>query len=194
MLKVTQIDEGLLVQIPYMPKVNAALKRIGEARYSSDHKGWIMQPCFEGLIKEKLVHYFGAYDDEQATKIDVEVTFKKDMEIDKRPVTVAGRIFARARGRDSGAATGDGVALLEGLIDSGGSVRTWSSIVKAGAKFRVMKLYEPLVKEFESKPEQFDIEVKGDIKGIGSFVNFLPIVPDDLLIQECIERGLQIPN
>jgi len=65
MLKITHIDEGLLVQIPYMPKVNAALKRIGEARYSRDHKGWIMQPCFEGLIKEKLVHYFGAYDDEQ---------------------------------------------------------------------------------------------------------------------------------
>jgi len=194
MLKITHIDEGLLVQIPYMPKVNATLKRLGKTSYSHEHRGWIMQPCFEGLIKEKLIHYFGAYDDEHATKIDVEVTFKRDMEVDKRPVTVAGRVFARAHGRDTGAATGEGVALLEGLIDSGGSIRTWSSIVKAGAKFRVMKLYEPLVKEFESKPEQFDIQVKGDIEGIGSFVNFLPIVPDDLLIQECIERRLQIPN
>lgn len=194
MLKVTKIEEGLLVQIPYMPKVNAALKRLGEARYSHDHKGWIMQPCFEGLIKEKLIHYFGAYDDELAEKVDVEVTFKQGVEVTKRPVSVAGRVFARAHGRDTGAATGEGVALLDGSITSGGSNKTWSSIVKAGAKFRVVDLYLGLLQEFENKPDQYEVEIKYEFDESFSFVNFMPIVPDDLLIQECIERGLQIPN
>lgn len=194
MLKVTYIDEGLLVQVPYMPKVHAALKRIGSTEFSHKHKGWIMQRQFEDLIKKKLVHYFGAFDDDCAETTDVEITFKREIEVRRRPVTIAGRIFARAYGRDTGACVGTDIALLDGEITSGGSHANWTSIVKPGAKFKVLKLYTPLLDEFINKPDDYDVEIisRDTDEPFNTFYNFLPFVPDDLLVQECIRRELQL--
>ncbi|GHE96727.1 hypothetical protein GCM10011501_27780 [Thalassotalea profundi] len=193
MLKISHLEHNLLVQIPYMPKVNAALKRIGKAEYSYQLEGWVMQTEFEDLIRAKLIHYFGACDDVSAEKVDVVITFKRTVEVRKRPVSIAGRIFARAHGRDTGASTGDGIALLDGDITSGGSNANWTSVVESGAKFRVNGLYARLVTEFENKPDQFDIELLTDIEEFNPLIKFLPDLSDECLIKECAKRGIQIP-
>lgn len=43
------------------------------------------------------------------------------------PITYAGRVLARAFGRDGGARLGTGVAILAGDIGSGGSRRYWTT-------------------------------------------------------------------
>ncbi|WP_189378858.1 hypothetical protein [Thalassotalea profundi] len=152
-----------------------------------------MQTEFEDLIRAKLIHYFGACDDVSAEKVDVVITFKRTVEVRKRPVSIAGRIFARAHGRDTGASTGDGIALLDGDITSGGSNANWTSVVESGAKFRVNGLYARLVTEFENKPDQFDIELLTDIEEFNPLIKFLPDLSDECLIKECAKRGIQIP-
>lgn len=53
------------------------------------------------------------------------------------PVTLAGFALAEARGRDSGARTGQEVTLLSGRIGSGGSVKNWESVVYADTEFKI---------------------------------------------------------
>lgn len=73
-------------------------------------------------------------------------------------VNIGGKIFYQAYERDSGARTGEDVALLEGNIDSGGSRNYWKSIVEEGSKFKVLNLIPALVKYFE-KIEGIEIEI-----------------------------------
>lgn len=51
----------------------------------------------------------------------------------KEPVVLCGHEIASARGRDSGARLGQGVSIVEGQADSGGSVANWTTTLSKGA-------------------------------------------------------------
>jgi len=52
----------------------------------------------------------------------------------REPITVFGRVVARAYGRDSGAKLGEGVVLLSGGFGSGGSMKNWETTAKNGTE------------------------------------------------------------
>lgn len=75
--------------------------------------------------------------DPDAPRVTARIEFKEDFYQAKAPYTVGGYILSQARSRDSGANVGPGVLLLEGKIGSGGSMKHWSSEVRAGSVFKI---------------------------------------------------------
>jgi hypothetical protein len=75
--------------------------------------------------------------DYDAPRATAKIEFKEDFYQGKAPYTIGGYILSEARGRDSGAKVGPGVLLLEGKIESGGSMKNWSSEVRAGSVFKI---------------------------------------------------------
>jgi len=86
---------------------------------------------------------------------DLYSSMLKDVEAEKAPYVVGGCVLASARGRDSGAKVGEGVRLLNGDIDSGGSMRNWTSTIGANSKFKI-----------ESFPSDYDLNSHKDYKDI----------------------------
>lgn len=72
-----------------------------------------------------------------APRVTARIEFKEDFYKRKAPYTIGGYILSEARNRDSGAKVGPGVLLIEGRIESGGSMKNWSSEVLAGSVFKI---------------------------------------------------------
>ena len=62
----------------------------------------------------------------------VKVTFKEEYSERRDDVIIFKKVIASARGRDSDARPGDDVTFLEGEPTSGGSMKSWESVVPAG--------------------------------------------------------------
>ena len=86
-------------------------------------------------LKKLLVEYYGETGEEQ--KRTYKITATRNHEEHLAPVTAGGLVIASARGRDTGAKVGEGVYMLEGDIDSTGSVKHWNTWVDEGSVFQV---------------------------------------------------------
>jgi hypothetical protein len=69
---------------------------------------------------------------------------------DRGPVTLFGRTIAKAFGRDGGAKIGDGIVVIKGEVDSGGSVKNWRTRV-VDATFEIQKFPKPAIELAEVK-------------------------------------------
>lgn len=75
------------------------------------------------------------------------------------PITVHGRVLARAFGRDSGAKLGDGVILLAGGVTSGGSTKNWNTKILGNTILLVRDFPRAAAGELCAKrPERYAIE------------------------------------
>ena len=88
---------------------------------------WRFDVRNEALVRAALKRSYGTDGTTEADVVSVQ------MHVDKSewqgPVSVAGRLIARAFGRDSGATLADGVVLLSGKVTSGGSRANWRTVV-----------------------------------------------------------------
>ena len=79
----------------------------------------------------------------------VRVTALQNISADRGPIVLLGRIIASARGRDSGARVGEGVAFIDGKPQSGGSVKNWTTEISEGSIFVVADVPTTLLGELD---------------------------------------------
>ena len=126
-----QANAGICtLDAPYNVSLVEQCKELG-GTWDRDSQVWV----FSGLISDQVEELEATYTDDP---VPVEVTAQTDLSEWHGSVTFAGYVIATASGRDSGAQLGRDVAKVSGAINSGGSVKNWSTRVTQGSVFRLM--------------------------------------------------------
>lgn len=188
-IKMIKQEGQILVINPYLTRVSSYLKNLGNAKWDASQQGWLIDADFENEISQKLIKTFGSDGSTEVETVSAYVTFIENKIEKRKPIGIAGLVFARANGRDGGATTGEGVALLEGEISSGGSAKNWESIVKEGAKFKVTRLIKTLIKDLE-KVDGVELKIINEPMTPSKPISTLSKYKDDELLEECKKRGL----
>ena len=136
-IKITKVaDDKIEVRTPYNPQFVSKIKTAG-ARWNAIDKAWTMHAANIDVAREILRAVYGRDDmpavDEKLVR--VRVTALQNISADRGPIVLLGRIIASARGRDSGARVGEGVAFTDGKPQSGGSVKNWTTEIPEGSVF-----------------------------------------------------------
>jgi hypothetical protein len=188
-IKMIKQDAQILVINPYLARVSNYLKNLGNAKWDASQQGWLIDADFENEISQKLIKTFGSDGSTEVETVSAYVTFIENKIEKRKPIGIAGLVFSRANGRDGGATTGEGVALLEGEISSGGSAKNWESIVREGAKFKVTKLIKTLIKDLE-KVDGIELEIINQPMTKSKSISTMAKYKDEELLEECKKRGL----
>mgnify|MGYP003617560847 FL=1 len=126
----TKISNGQMhVKSPFNSGFVAAAKRLS-GRFSVGV--WSFDERNAAAARKALVEAYGTDGESPADTVSVRITWDEECWEYCAPIEFAGRTVARAFGRDSGAKTGDGVVIEAGGFTSGGSVKNWKTVIKAG--------------------------------------------------------------
>lgn len=124
MIELKEVNGKIEVSTPYNADFVAELKkRIGTKKWDASNRVWIISKDDKAELLEILKEVFGYTESQNSETCTVEI--KLDGKVDKGAVIVNGILIAKAWGRDSGAKLGDGVTVIEGGFDSGGSRANW---------------------------------------------------------------------
>ena len=107
-------SDRIAITTPYNPKFVRQIKLAG-GRWDDENRVWTMDAANIDLARKILRDIYG-YDDitEADTKfVRVRITALREIHACCKPIILFGRVIASARGRDSGARTGEGVAFVE---------------------------------------------------------------------------------
>ena len=154
MIKLTAIANTLEYYTPYNPTIAKKCRNLGGS-WHGVKAAWVFKndkDTRESLNSiNKEVFGFSL----KSKRVSAYIHINRDVESEKAPYVVGGCVLASARGRDSGAKVGEGVRLLNGDIDSGGSFKNWTSTIGANSKFKI-----------ESFPSDYDLNSHKDYKDI----------------------------
>ncbi|MBA0286854.1 hypothetical protein [Stenotrophomonas maltophilia] len=126
-IEIEKYDEFISVIAPYNAAFIAQAKRIG-GKWDGGDKSWNFDIKLEEKVRALCLQFYGT----DGLKVDlciIEVDLPADKEQWQGPLTLAGRVLASARGRDTGAVLGNGVSVLKGCFTSGGSRQNWTTAV-----------------------------------------------------------------
>lgn len=146
-------DGKIAVYTPYDKKFVEAIKNIGSARWNGE--AWTVPIDYTDNVRGIMKDIYGRDDRSTGETVDCEIEFLQSYYVGKAAVVMFGKTIARAWGRDSGAKVGDDVMLIEGDINSGGSVKNWETRVYAGAKFIVKNVPKA---RFEKEKSEYQDE------------------------------------
>ena len=151
------------IYTPYNPEFISRLKSsLGTRKYSPEKRCWTIDTADLDQAKAIVRDVFGWSDGTQK-EVRVRITFNESVDADRTSVWLGGLEIARARGRDSGAVPGKGVALVAGSIGSGGSVKNWTTEVHEGAQF-IATLPEEMAAKIQSDSEwDISVEIIGSV-------------------------------
>jgi len=150
-MKITRTDCKIIVSSSY----NADLIPLAHAaggKWNRDHAVWEYDIRAEQQVAEAYRTAYGYWDDVVDTVVlrctsDAEATIRTDS------LKLGGRPIARASGRNSGARLCDGVIILNGGFSSGGSVKNWQTVCKAGTSFRLLDVPKPMAEKLVADPD-----------------------------------------
>lgn len=127
----TKPEKIVTLQSPhYNENLVKKCKNLG-GRWDESAKAWVFSHIVEDEVDELDRRY-----NEHLVCVDIEA--RDDIYGIQDDVTFMGYPIARAFGRDTGAKLGENVALLDGQISSGGSVKNWTTVVRKGSTFRLI--------------------------------------------------------
>lgn len=123
------LNGNLLVSSPFNSGFVANAKRLA-GRFSAGV--WSFDERNAAAVRKALCEAYGTDGEAPADTVSVRITWDEACSEYCAPIEFAGRTVARAFGRDSGAKPGEGVVIEAGGFTSGGSVKNWKTVVKAG--------------------------------------------------------------
>ncbi len=136
-MKITNLGNGkIAVDSPYNPVFVKRIKKAG-GKWNASNRTWEVDERSIDTVRSIMREVYGQ-DDLPQELVTVKVTIgDKSLEEWRAPVVLFGRTIASARGRDSGARPGEGVCFEKGGCDSGGSMKNWYTIVRAGSEITI---------------------------------------------------------
>jgi len=135
-VQMTNGSEKIKLVSPYHPDLPVRAKDLG-GKFNGEKKCWYFDVRDEARVRELAISLFGTDGENNAETVTLRVTFPQGHREYNNGVYVAGRCIARAWGRKTGAKLGEGVVLLKGNIDSGGSVQNWYTSIEPGSVFEI---------------------------------------------------------
>ena len=161
-VKIEKKDGKIFVESPYSPELPEAAKRLGG---KWDGSRWV----FDGRDIDRVKSlYLDLYGEDGVTKpelVTVRVTCLEDWESEYGTgLFLFGRMVARGFGRDSGAKLGDGVILLNGELDTGGSRKYWYTIAMEGTVLEIRDVPARIVND-KNIPDDLKWEIIGEPEG-----------------------------
>jgi len=127
--------DRLTVHTPYHPDFPPRARAM-DGKWDGASKAWNFDSRDEHNVRNLCRDIYGT-DGTEADLVTIRVTVVGAWNQDTGPLYLAGRQIASARGRDSGAKTGDGVIVLGGGFRSAGSVKNWYTDAIEGTVFEV---------------------------------------------------------
>jgi len=135
-------DDFILIFTPYSAEFVSDLKsRLSYRKWEADSKAWKVKAEDEDVVKQLLLNHFGYREDNTST-VTVIITAKEDFSEWHDSVRFCNIPVARATGRDSGAKVCDKVTMISGSINSGGSVKNWTTRIDEGSTFKLTSFPE----------------------------------------------------
>nr|DAM34682.1 MAG TPA: HepA-related protein (HARP) [Caudoviricetes sp.] len=134
MINVEIVNGKALITSPYNADFVARIKKCG-GRWDSAKRVWAINAEALEVARTAMMDVYGETDVTPAGElVTLVIKFGEDCESKSRqPLMVAGRVIARAFGRDSGATLGEDVAFITGGPNSGGSNAHWLVTVAPGS-------------------------------------------------------------
>lgn len=93
---------------------------------------WIFDAREEALVRALCQEHYGTDGISAPDLVTIRIRWGSMAYTDHGPLSIRGRPLARAFGRDSGAKLADGVVVIEGGFDSGGSMKNWDTRCRPG--------------------------------------------------------------
>lgn len=151
-------DSTISVESPYNADFVKAARDMG-GRWDGSSSSWLFDRRDEADVKALCMKIYGT-DGDMSDVVTIKVTFPEGYEEYTEPIALSGRLIARAFGRDSGARLGEGVRLVSGGFNSGGSVKNWKTVANEGTATLVRDFSRAAAEELaESPPSGMLIEI-----------------------------------
>jgi hypothetical protein len=158
MISIDINDDKAAISSPYNPDFVEGIKKMG-GRWDPAGKTWNIDKRNLEAARALLRDVYGM-DDSPVELVSVRVTAKKDLVGHREPIILFGRVVAAARGRDTGARLGDGVAVTHGDATSGGSMKNWKTIIEEGTELIIHDLPKSAVSaELDIDLDDIDYEI-----------------------------------
>lgn len=155
------VGSQIVVSSPYNKDFVSGAKRCG-GKFSPTDSAWLFDARDEERVRSLCLECYGT-DGHTQSLVTLRVEYKERESARGESIALAGRSIARATGRDSGARPCDGVILLAGGFVSGGSVKNWTTEVRAGTIILVRDFpkaaAEALIAESDAKTV-YSIEIE----------------------------------
>lgn len=158
-IRVEVVGEKANLYTPYNSEFIKAVKNIGGARWNRDKRAWSIPVESVNVAREIMERIYGESDVTTGKMITLRIKAKESMDAWHDGVYAFGVSLAHASGRDSGARVGENAMLVEGNIDSGGSVKNWTTYVGEGTVFQITIPESKLEACGEEEAEWWEITV-----------------------------------
>lgn len=124
-------EDGICTLSHFMPNNDLSKKCKNFAgKWEPIQKVWVFPKCIEKEVEELDYRY-------NTNLITIEITYLKDWLVEKKGATFCGYKLCEAIGRDSGAKLSNNIILINGEIESTGSLKNWRTRIKEGTSFRL---------------------------------------------------------
>ena len=130
----------MMVKTPYHPELPKKCRNLN-GDWSKPY--WVFDLREEQGVLALLDQVYGFTEATQDDLVDVTVKVADDDCLAEfcGALYLGGRELARATSRDSGAVTADGISIVSGEFDSGGSHKNWKTMTTKGAEFIIRDMY-----------------------------------------------------
>jgi hypothetical protein len=149
-----KVENELHIKSAFNEKANIEYRKLA-GKWNG--KAWVVDAAFEEEVKAAMVKVFGTFDTRKEKTVDVILTAKANLYEAQKGFSIGARELFYATGRDSGAKTCAGVALVEGKIFSAGSAKNWTTEASKGTKIKVIGLYEQALNFVDN--EEWSVEI-----------------------------------
>ena len=162
--EIIKIEDGIIKIItPYNKEFVNKMHGVNGAKWNRSESCWEAPEETIDDVREILKDVYGYSDVDSNETIKVKLTITEQYYHEERcaDVTAFGKILAHAYGRDSGAEIGrDDVTLVKGSIESGGSVKNWTSRVTEGSVFTLYNVNKNIYeKDLNRVKEWANVEI-----------------------------------
>lgn len=124
-ISITTSATAVRVVSPYNPDFVRGAKALG-GKWSAP--AWQFDVRDEARVRALCIEHYGTDGSPAAgPAVTLRLVFEAGYAKGQDAIRIGGREVAKAFGRDSGAKLGDGVVLLEGKFNSGGSMKNWTT-------------------------------------------------------------------
>lgn len=155
-IKVEKINDKCICQCPKNFNVIKKFKNLNGI-WDTNNKWWVFDELLFESIKKLMFKYYGTDNGEYKScqLIIKNYTDSKTLS----GIIISGFELCKAWGRDTGAIVSNGVALLDGEIDSGGSYKYWCTEC-ADATFNILRFPISMLKNSSIKKLQENNQIE----------------------------------
>ena len=146
-IRITRHGDQLSCVSPYNAEfVTAARQLAGKWRASA----WWFPATQEERLRRLCREVYGT-DGSPVERVTLRVSLPDGLRAQTASISIAGRMVARAQGRDTGAQLGDGVVITAGAVASGGSRQYWETIIEPETELEILDVPRPMAEKLHAQ-------------------------------------------